>query len=286
LFMKVFLRLTGHGRVVRLGLAENAWWGTPVDRVTGIKLAKQFGFDTYCVLTWGLNPQLKKEMRSMLREVELPVDSFFVLATSLVDPNIEVRRFTIEFLKRQVDVGYDFDSKTMLLVPGEYLWEKGEVKPEVQWSWLVEGTREVADYASGLGIDIALECETPPYNILRSFDDMLRLIREANHPSIKANIDTVHAFVVGDSPGSIERLAGRIASVHLCDTNERRHAHYPPGRGIAPLKEDLEALKKVSYSGSVNLELENAPEPEKIVEWVVEGYRATDGLMTELNIRN
>ena len=64
------------------------------------------------------------------------------------------------------------------------------------------------------------------------------------------------------------------------------HAHYPPGRGIAPLKEDLEVLKKIGYDGSINLELENAPEPQKIREWVQEGYRVTDGLMNGLEIRN
>jgi len=34
------------------------------------------------------------------------------------------------------------------------------------------------------------------------------------------------------------------------------------------------------------LELEYAPDPAKIVEWVAEAYSATDKLMAEVDLRN
>ncbi len=271
---------------MKLGLGENAWWGTTVDRVTGIKLAKQFGFDDYAIFTQDMTPQLRRKMRETLQDVGLPVGTFLSVATSLVDWNAEIRRYTVDWLKRQIDIGYDFDTKKMILVPAEYLWARQEIKPEVQWNWALESLREVGDYARGLGVEIGLECETPTHNILRTIDDLVRMIKDAKHPAIKANIDLVHMYVVGDGPKDLEKLEGKIINVHFSDVHGRKHAHYPPGRGVVPLREDLKILKKIGFSGSIAVELEWSPEPDKIKEWVKEGYAETAKLMEELKIRN
>jgi D-psicose/D-tagatose/L-ribulose 3-epimerase len=270
---------------MKLALNENTWWGTSIDRAEGIRLAKRFGFDAYGVFMQDITPQLKKRMRETLQEVGLPVSTSLTVAPSLGDWNTEIRRMTVQWAKTQMDTGYDLGSKIMIVVPGEYLWEKQEIKPEVQYGWVIEGLRELGDYARSLDMRIGLECETPTYNMLRTIDDLVRMIHDAAHPAIKANVDLVHMFVVGDTPASMEKLKSDLINVHVADCHGRRHAHHPPGRGVVPLKEDLKTLKRMGFGGALEVELEWSPEPEKINEWVEEGYSTTARLMSELQIK-
>jgi sugar phosphate isomerase/epimerase len=48
----------------------------------------------------------------------------------------------------------------------------------------------------------------------------------------------------------------------------------------------LQAIKELEFEGSVSLELEYSPDPDKIVEWVEEAYNATDSLMQQVGLRN
>ena len=45
-------------------------------------------------------------------------------------------------------------------------------------------------------------------------------------------------------------------------------------------------VKDLDFDGAISLELEYAPDPSKIVEWVTEAYNSTDKLMAEVNLRN
>ena len=47
----------------------------------------------------------------------------------------------------------------------------------------------------------------------------------------------------------------------------------------------LKALQEAEFEGTVSIELEYSPEPDKIVEWVREAYQATDEIMRSLGVR-
>lgn len=270
---------------MELSISENAWWGTAIDRVKGIEVAKRCGFDSYCIFTVDLTPQLKRSMRDAMREAALPCSNFTVVITSLIDLNAEIRRLTVDWAKRQVDIGYDFGSTKMILVPGEYVWEEQEVDPKVQWGWAVEGIREIADYANSLGMKTGLEFETPKHNIINSVESVGRMLDDIGRRYVQANVDFVHMYVVGDGPDTLQNLKGRLLNVHFADCKGRKHAHWPPGAGVVPLKDYLSALKKIGYRGAIQMELEWSPEPAKIVEWVGDGYVSTARMMKELGMR-
>jgi D-psicose/D-tagatose/L-ribulose 3-epimerase len=273
-------------RDLELSISENAWWGTDIDRVKGIKVAKECGFDSYCIFTTDLSPQLKREMREEMRQLKLPCSNFTVVVTSLIDLNADIRRLTIDWAKKQVDVGYDFGSGKMILVPGEYVWEEQEVDPKVQWGWAVEGMREIAEYANELGVATGLEFETPKHNIINSVETLKKMLDDIGRPYVQGNVDFVHMYVVGDAPETLQKLRGRLLNVHFADCKGRKHAHYPPGSGVVPLKDYLSALKDIDYNGAIQMELEWSPEPAKIVEWVKDGHDSTALMMKELGMRD
>ena len=47
----------------------------------------------------------------------------------------------------------------------------------------------------------------------------------------------------------------------------------------------MQAIKDLEFDGAISLELEYAPDPSKIVEWVTEAYSSTDRLMAAIDLR-
>jgi len=54
---------------------------------------------------------------------------------------------------------------------------------------------------------------------------------------------------------------------------------------VVPFVPYLQAIKDFDFAGAISLELEYAPDPSQIVEWVTEAYAATDKLMREVGLR-
>ena len=114
---------------------------------------------------------------------------------------------------------------------------------------------------------------------------MARFLDEVNHPAVAANIDVSHLCLSRTAPEELRRLKGRAIHVHLSDCDGQVHGDLPPGRGVVDFAPYLREIKHLDIDGAVSVELEYSPEPDKIVEWVGEAYRATDRLMREAGLR-
>ena len=153
---------------MKLGLIENAWWDSPIDPVSGIKIAKNIGFDTYDIFPLEMSVRLRRDMRQALDESRLECSSICIVAFSLTDFVSSIRRYTVKWAREQIDLGYDLGCHIALLVLGEYSMEKQELPPETQWKWAKEGTIEIADYAKHLGMQLAIDFMAHRYSILNS----------------------------------------------------------------------------------------------------------------------
>ena len=80
-------------------------------------------------------------------------------------------------------------------------------------------------------------------------------------------------------------LTGLIGHVHVSDCDGKVHGDMPPGRGVTPIKEYLQAILDTGFSGTISVELERTPEPARMVGLVEEAYRETARLLTELGVR-
>ena len=77
----------------------------------------------------------------------------------------------------------------LLLVLGEYIWQREVIPPEAQWQWGVECVQELGQYAGEAGIDIALELEPFRLSLLNSIPKMVQFVNDCALPNVKANID-------------------------------------------------------------------------------------------------
>jgi D-psicose/D-tagatose/L-ribulose 3-epimerase len=270
---------------LRLGLVESAWWASPVDPLDGIRIAKEIGFDTYDLIPMEpLTPQQVRSIRGTSLEVGMEFSAFTAAGVSLPDLNREVRTFTVGWLNKQLDIGYDLGCTSMVLGTGEYYYEKQELKPELQWQWLVEGVRKIGEHAETLGMTVSLETLAHKHGILNSVDLLKTFLDDVGNPAIKGNADFAHLFLNGDTPDSLRRLGGRVGHVHLTDCKKGVHGDMPAGRGDVPVREYLRSLKDIGFGGDVAVELEWCPEPQKALEWVKEAYASTSAMMKELAI--
>ena len=83
----------------------------------------------------------------------------------------------------------------------------------------------------------------------------------------------------------LRRLAGKAIHVHISDCDGKKHGDLPPGRGVVEFLPYLREIKALGIEGSISIELEYSPEPDKIEAWVAEAYRETDRLMQAVGLR-
>ncbi|MBV8898097.1 MAG: sugar phosphate isomerase/epimerase [Acidobacteriaceae bacterium] len=273
---------------MKLGLISSAWLGTPVDTAQGINLTKEIGFDTVDIFADPLEitPEERRTIRKTCERAGLPVTSVVCCALGIADFNPPVRDFHVMRAKRYLDLGYELEARNMLLVLGEYIWQQEVIAPRDQWNWAVEHVRDLAQYAKNLGLEIAIELEPFELSIVNSVDTMSRFLSEVNHPAAKANVDISHLVLAHNPADEVQKLAGRIAHVHLSDCDGKKHGDLPPGRGVVNFPPYLQALRDSGFEGTVSIELEYSPEPDKIVDWVREAYQSTNRIMCSLGIRS
>jgi D-psicose/D-tagatose/L-ribulose 3-epimerase len=273
---------------VKLGLINSAWFGSPVGTAEGIRLTREIGFDSIDISADPLeiDARERKLIKDTVRETGLPVISVVGCSLGIADFNSTVRRFHVERAKKYLELGYELEAKNYLIVIGEYIWQQEVIPPRDQWNWAVEGMRTLGEYAASLGLEIAIELEPFHLSIVNDVQSMLRFLNDVGHPAVKANLDVSHLALVHAPAGEVLELEGRIAHAHFSDCDGKKHGDLPPGRGVVDFPPYLSHMQAAGFTGTISIELEFAPNPDKIVDWVTEAYRETDKLMQAQALRS
>ena len=272
---------------MKLGIINSAFVQAGVDTATGLKHISRIGFDCVDVHTEAVSIS-KKEISLVgctCEKLGLPIISLPHCSLGLIDFAEPVREFHMSRTKKFIDLAKAWRAKNVLLVLGEYIWQREVIPPEAQWNWALETCRILGDYADKRGVDIALELEPFRLSLLNSVDAMVRFVDECDHPRVQANIDISHLVLADTNPAELKRLKGKAIHVHLSDCDGKVHGDLPPGRGVVKFAPYLQAIKELNIDGVVSIELEYSPDPKRIVEWVEEAYRGTAKLMAQVGMR-
>src|SRR5437868_7586975 len=144
---------------MKLGLINSAWAQAGRDTAFGIRMTKEIGFDTIDVFADPLDLGAK-ERRLIKRECDragLPIVSIACVAVGLLDFNPSVQRFHLHRCRSYLDLAYEYEARNVLVVLGEYIWERQVIPPQEQWAAAVRNLRDLGQYAADLGVEIALE---------------------------------------------------------------------------------------------------------------------------------
>lgn len=272
---------------MKLGLINSAWAQAGRDTAYGIRMTKEIGFDSIDIFADPLDIDAKERrlIRTECEKAGLPVVSVACVAVGLIDFNPSVQRFHLDRCEAYLDFCHELDARNLLLVLGEYIWERQVIPPAEQWQTAVRNVRQLGNYAAGLGLQIALELEPFKLSLLNDVSSMVRFIDEVDHPAVRANIDVSHLQLANVAPPELRKLKGKAIHVHISDCDGKVHGDLPPGRGVVNFGPYLKEIAALGIDGAVSIELEYSPEPAKIAEWVKEAYTATDRLMRESGLR-
>lgn len=275
---------------MKLGLINSAWAQTGRDTAYGLQKTREIGFDTVDIFADPLDqsPDDRRLIRSVCADLELPIISVACVALGLIDFNPSVRRFHLDRCRKYLDMVAELGGRNLLLVLGEYVWQREVIPPIEQWGAGVESLRELGDYAATMGLEIVMEMEPFRESLLNDVPKMKRFLDEVNVSCVKANVDISHLVLANQSPESLELLRGRIGHIHISDCDGKVHGDLPPGRGVVNFPAYLEKVAELGLGSEdvvMSIELEYSPEPEAIEAWVKEAYDATAMLMRNAGLR-
>jgi D-psicose/D-tagatose/L-ribulose 3-epimerase len=273
---------------MKLGLINSAWVQSGQPTEFGLRKTREIGFDCVDIFTdpLDLDPRERRRVIDACHSLGLPIISLPCVAVGLIDLNSSVRAFHLQRARAFLDLAYDYRAENVLLVIGEYIWNREVIPPADQWSWAVEALRSLGAHARELGLKIVIELEPFPLSLVRDIDTMVQFLDDVGQPEVQANIDVSHLALSKVRPEELRRLKGRAGHVHISDCDGRVHGDLPPGRGVVEFGPYLKEIKDLGIDGTISIELEYSPEPERIVEWVAEAYQATDRLMAEHRLRD
>jgi sugar phosphate isomerase/epimerase len=273
---------------MKLGLINSAWAQAGKETAYGIWMTREIGFDAIDIFVDPLDAS-DMELRLIRNECEragLPIVSVACVALGLVDFNPSVQRFHVGRVKAYLDAARTFGARNVLLVLGEYVWQREVIPPAEQWETGVRNVRAVGEYAGELGLRIALEMEPFHLSLLNDVPKMARFLDDVGLDAVRANVDISHMVLARQGPETLASLSGRIAHVHISDCDGKVHGDLPPGRGVVEFGPYLKALGDLGVeSDTISVELEYSPEPDRIVDWVREAHAATAALMREAGLR-
>src|SRR5271170_7660681 len=272
---------------MKLGIINSAFHQAGVDTATGLRHIARIGFDCVDIFTEAMTISLeeKRIIAGTCEKEDIPIVSVPMAAIGLIDYNQPVREFHVTRAKRFIDLAAEFGARNIVLVLGEYIWQREVIPAADQWGWGIEGCRILGDYADRKNVDIALELEPFRLSLLNNVDEMERFIDECAHARVRANIDVSHLVLSDSGPDSLLRLKDKAVHVHISDCDGKVHGDLPPGRGIVKFTPFLQAIRDLGIEGVISIELEYSPDPARIVEWVEEAYQETNRLMRLNDLR-
>jgi sugar phosphate isomerase/epimerase len=117
--------------------------------------------------------------------------------------------------------------------------------------------RRLGDFAAARGVMVVAET----HDASTRTDDLMVLIRRANHPAVEVLWDIHHPYrAAGESIAhSLRTLDGHVRYTHLKDSAmnpDGSHTYVPIGQGDVPLREAIDGLRAQGYDGWLTLEWE------------------------------
>src|ERR1700730_10648988 len=132
---------------MKLGLINSAWVQAEQSTVFGLRKTKEIGFDTVDIFVDPLDVDVRERrlIKDECDRLGLPIVSIACVAVGLIDFNPSVRRFHIERVRKYLDLAYEYQAKNLLLVIGEYIWNKEVISPAEQWQPGADAVRALGE---------------------------------------------------------------------------------------------------------------------------------------------
>lgn len=155
----------------------------------------------------------------------------------------------LKFTRRPYKLGekYNFNLDYRPAIPKGFNWSDC-------WGALVESCRRACETADRHGLDVLMEPRVG--EIICNSESMLMLLKEVDHPRLKANFDFAH-FVAQKELLLLSwvKLHRYVGGVHIADNDGKDVEHRQIGQGIIDFPTILRLIAQSGYDGYMGLDL-------------------------------
>ncbi len=275
---------------MRLAVTNYVYLRYPFEEA--VKRIAEAGYDG--IEIWGgrphvyppdVNEEKAKEIKKLVDDHGLEIVCFTpeqcFYPVNISSPYEKEREESIEYMKKSIDVAAMLETKMMVITPG-YAVKDGTNKKKA-WDRLVETLRELAMYAEGKGVILAMEPLTLyETNLVSTLYDLEALLEDVGSEHLKGMVDTGHANVTKESAIEyVRRLGKNLVHVHVDDNDGSADSHLIPGRGTFDFKSFISVLKASGYKGYLSVELGfmYTVDPDSAI---IESKRYLDSILREV----
>ena len=220
---------------LELGMISSTWFGTEVGIEEGIRKAKEIGFDTYDIFEDPLDiddadaqdDQGQRARRSACRSAR-----WCCVAFGLVDFNPSVQRSRSTASRRTSTRAPTSAPATCCSSSASTTGTARSSRAEAIWDMAgATGQASPASTPPTKGLEIVLELEPFTEALLKDVDELVRFVKEVDHPAVRANADISHLHLSDASFEDVAELKGLIGHIHLSDCDGKVHGDMPAGHG-------------------------------------------------------
>ncbi len=158
------------------------------------------------------------------KSIGLEVTTVFVVSKeeNPISEDVSVRAKALDRIKWAIDRAYDLNSK-ILCGPfhSAHAHFAKRAPEDREYEWSAEVLYHSANYAAEAGITIALEALNRfECYLCNTMEQLTRLVKEANHPNVKAMFDTHHGNIEEKNfAQAISTIAPLLAHVHISEND-------------------------------------------------------------------
>ncbi|WP_396667192.1 sugar phosphate isomerase/epimerase family protein [Microbacterium sp. R86528] len=161
-----------------------------------------------------------------------------------------MRASSVQYVKDCIQMVHDMDGQILTYVPGTVGKVVPDSTPENEWQWLVEGTKEIYEFAESKGVKVGVE----PLNRFESYlitrAEQALALCDAVGPNLGVVLDAFHINIEEENLYDAIRLVGdKLVDVHVAENNRM-----PAGYGDYDWNQFVSVLREVGYDGALTAE--------------------------------
>jgi D-psicose/D-tagatose/L-ribulose 3-epimerase len=254
---------TPNSKMNRIGFNVLVWSAVMSDDLMPIiDRLQKIGYDGIECFIGSPDPVAYKRIGDHVRSLGMGMTSVTVVGKdeNPISDSATVRAKGLERIKWAIDRAHDLGTRILCGPCHSAHAVFAQHAPEDrEYGWAAEVLHAAGEYAAQADIVLALEALNRfECYLCNTMEQMTRLVKQADHPNVKAMYDTHHANIEEKKiADALHTIAPYLAHVHISE-NDRG----TPGSGHVPWDDNFSALADINYQGWLTIEAFSRNDPD------------------------